>query len=242
MREALALNPDWIWTCDDDAIPETDSIIEVLSGTAIQRSRDLVAPIIVAPEDLLRLSFPFRNGLKRVWERNQIEAFEFIEGQAHLFNGTLFSVSMLNQIGLPDSRLFIRGDEQEFLFRIIKSGFKVGTTTNIAMIHPSGENELYPTLFGILRIPIPNSNIKCSYQIRNRGYLTRKYRRVDWAMVDFFRYVSFFLLRLRPQFDSFGSFTRIYLDGIMGDLDAPCRMLSENTWLNICRLTREAKK
>lgn len=236
LREALELKPDWIWTCDDDAIPEKESIVDEMNSIANDHSLDLLAPLIVSPSDNLRLSFPFRNGMRRVWDRNQIEQLSFVNGQAHLFNGTLFKTSVIESVGLPDPRLFIRGDEQEYLFRIIKSGYKVGTTTKVAMVHPSGEDELYPTCFGMLRTPIPHSALKLSYQIRNRGFLTRKYRRWDWLIVDAIRYSSFFLLRKKPRFRALVTITSLYLYGAQGKINTECPVLTQENWDSIQKM------
>lgn len=226
MEEALALGATWVWTCDDDALPSTENLVSDLLQVAKSNQLDLVAPIIVSPENYSRLSFPFRDRYRRIWDVASLTK-DVIFNQAHLFNGTLFNSKILQSVGLPDARLFIRGDEQEFLFRIIRAGFKCGTATKSVIIHPSGENDLFPALFGILRISVPSSAFKFKYQTRNRGYLTRKYARFDWFVVDVLRYTSFFLIRRHPSFKGFSVVLSLYARGILGyinsepDLDQP---------------------
>jgi rhamnopyranosyl-N-acetylglucosaminyl-diphospho-decaprenol beta-1,3/1,4-galactofuranosyltransferase len=235
MKTALQFAPEWVWTCDNDAIPETSGLVTGLLSQARLFDLDVIAPLIVSPEDKNRLSFPFRKGCKRTWERGSLRRSQLIHNQAHLFNGTLFKSSVLKNSGFPMEEMYIRGDEQEYLFRIQKAGFKVGTAVNLAIIHPSGENELRPTFFGILRACVPNVSIKFAYQIRNRGYITRKYRRIDWLAIDLFRYTSFFLFRRNPSFWGLVITARIYLKGVMGKIEIPPYIDPEN-WEHIYSL------
>ena len=76
------------------------------------------------------LAFPLRRGL--VWRRKRSELFadagseasgsdvtgetqddDLLPGIASLFNGALFSAHALDVVGVPDLRLFFRGDEVE---------------------------------------------------------------------------------------------------------------------------------
>jgi rhamnopyranosyl-N-acetylglucosaminyl-diphospho-decaprenol beta-1,3/1,4-galactofuranosyltransferase len=143
---------------------------------------------------------------------------------------------MIKSVGLPDSRLFIRGDEQEYLLRIKKKGFQIATATEVAIIHPSGEDELYPTLFGLLRIPIPHTPFKLSHQIRNRGYITRKFRRWDWFIIDVIRYVSFFFFRKKPQLAAAKVLLSLYSLGLKGRIHSDCPIIETETWIAIQNL------
>lgn len=52
------------------------------------------------------------------------------------FNGTLIPVKMIEQVGLPREEFFIRGEEVEYLFRILRR-FRVGTALQSIVRHPS---------------------------------------------------------------------------------------------------------
>ena len=235
IQEALLQNPDWIWTCDDDAIPEKYDLVAKLKEKANKLGMDLLSPIIVSPDNAYRLSFPFRFGFKRIWDRKLIENLDFIWGQAHLFNGTLLRAAMVKEVGVPDARFFIRGDEQEYLLRILKQGYKVATSSTEAIIHPSGEDELYPVLFGSLRVPVPSSQIKFSYQIRNRGYITRKFHRFDWLALDLIRHTAFFIFRKQPALKAFSETVILYSSGFIGRIDK-IDLISEESWRQINKL------
>jgi rhamnopyranosyl-N-acetylglucosaminyl-diphospho-decaprenol beta-1,3/1,4-galactofuranosyltransferase len=219
IEEALDLGAEWVWTSDDDAVPETHTLVADLVRFATAENIDLLAPIILVPNNHLRLSFPFRGRYCRIWDRKAISRKKFIPNQAHLFNGTLFRSAMLKVVGLPDQRLFIRGDEIDFFLRVIKAGFKAGTASDFAMIHPSGEDEMYPVLFGLLRVCIPSSTLKFMYHLRNRGFLTRKFKRIDWLLIDIIRYTCFTLLRNNPSPYAFKGTIWLYFKGFAGSLD-----------------------
>jgi rhamnopyranosyl-N-acetylglucosaminyl-diphospho-decaprenol beta-1,3/1,4-galactofuranosyltransferase len=218
MRLAKIDGFEWIWTCDDDAFPTEIGLVNSLISLGNKYGAAVVAPAILSSSNPQRLSFPFRIGLRRVWNYDEIKNIPYLEGQAHLFNGTLFRSLVIDSVGLPKQELFIRGDEIDYLFRIAKHGHKVITVPSLTVVHPSGEEELFDTLFGLLRVQVPNSEMKYFYQFRNRGYLTRKYLRFDWAVVDSIRYASFFLLRRKPFFRLYLFTMRIYLKGFMLDL------------------------
>ena len=65
-------------------------------------------------DDPQRLAFPLRRGLvwrRRVSELRTADDQDLLPGIASLFNGALFAASTFESIGVPDLRLFVRGDE-----------------------------------------------------------------------------------------------------------------------------------
>jgi len=232
ISEALRLRPEFIWTCDDDAIPDSKDLLKDLGIQACIYTADITAPIIVSSENPDRLAFPYRRYGKRLWKCSDIIKFDFLLGQAHLFNGTLFRASIFADTGLPDARLFIRGDEREFLLRVKRKGFKILTIPNLRISHPTGENELHHTFFKLLRVPIPQSNVKYSYYVRNRGYLVRKFHRVDWLLIDLIRYFSFFILSGRFPFSIFQETLWLYFKGFLGAVDEEL-LMDDATYLRL---------
>jgi len=232
ISEALLLHPEFIWTCDDDAVPDSQSLLQDLSSQATLYAADITAPVIVSSENPDRLAFPYRRYGRRLWKRSDLFKFDYLSGQAHLFNGTLFRASVFSDAGLPDARLFIRGDEREFLLRVKRKGFKILTIPHLSISHPTGENELHHTFFKLLRAPIPKSIIKYSYYFRNRGYLVRKFRRVDWLLIDFVRYFSFFMFRRRPSWIVFRQTMWLYFKGFTGSIEEEL-LIDEATWLKL---------
>src|ERR1700721_1205881 len=84
--------------------------------TATRRARQpRASPMVWHPDAPPRLAFPWRRGL--VWRRLVSElrteaGQELLPGIASLFNGALFRASTFESMGVPDLRLFVRGDER----------------------------------------------------------------------------------------------------------------------------------
>ncbi|MGV0804053.1 galactofuranosyl transferase, partial [Mycolicibacterium elephantis] len=69
--------------------------------------------------------FPLRRGVawrRRVEELRTDPGQDLLPGYASLFNGALFAASTLEAVGVPDLRLFVRGDETELHRRLVRSG------------------------------------------------------------------------------------------------------------------------
>lgn len=215
---ALQHSPDWIWTSDDDARPEDALVLSNLISCAETHDLNVCAPIIVEPDQNERLSFPFWIGRKRVWMRSKLDPFEILSGQAHLFNGTLFRASAINEVGIPLAELFIRGDEQEYLMRFRKFNKKVASCSRAAMIHPGAGEDLFPVFPGLLKVSLPRSEVKLWYQIRNRGFNVREYKRIDWLVIDFYRYSAYCLIQKKPKLKLLRTIFSLYLLGLRRNL------------------------
>ncbi|PFG27535.1 glycosyltransferase [Corynebacterium renale] len=167
---ALALGVDAIWCADDDGHPADTNVLETLVRTAHAHRLHEVSPVVCNIQDPQRLAFPMRQGLTWKRRRDELEG-EFLEGYASLFNGALFSAAAMQVIGVPDYRLFIRGDEVEYHRRLQRSGLRFGTALTTAYVHPDGSDEFKPILGGRMHTQYPDSESKRYFTYRNRGYL-----------------------------------------------------------------------
>jgi rhamnopyranosyl-N-acetylglucosaminyl-diphospho-decaprenol beta-1,3/1,4-galactofuranosyltransferase len=170
MLHALAMGAEWVWLADDDGRPADESVLATLLAQAQRRGLAEVSPMVTninAPE---RLAFPLRRGL--TWKRQTAElGTDFLPGIASLFNGALFRASTLDVIGVPDYRLFVRGDEVEMHRRLVRSGLPFGTSLRASYLHPDGSDEFKPMLGGRFHAQDPGDATKRYYTYRNRGYL-----------------------------------------------------------------------
>jgi rhamnopyranosyl-N-acetylglucosaminyl-diphospho-decaprenol beta-1,3/1,4-galactofuranosyltransferase len=170
MLHALALGATLVWLGDDDGAPAGERTLAVLID--LLESRDLaeVSPVVVDADDVDRLAFPLRRGLR--WRRRREDLGEtFLPGIASLFNGALFRAETIESIGVPDLRLFMRGDEVEMHRRLVRSGLPFGTSLEARYAHPSGTEEFKPMLGGLMSAQDPADAGKRYYTYRNRGYL-----------------------------------------------------------------------
>ena len=83
-----------------------------------------------------------------------------VAGIASLFNGALFRASTLDAIGVPDLRLFVRGDETELHRELVRSGLPFGTCLDAVYLHPQGSDEFKPILGGRMHTQYPDDATK----------------------------------------------------------------------------------
>ncbi|KAA9166870.1 glycosyltransferase family 2 protein [Amycolatopsis acidicola] len=170
MLHALSLGADWVWLADDDGRPADETVLEVLLDEAEKRGLAEVSPVVTNIEQPSKLAFPLRRGL--TWKRSSAElGTDFLPGIASLFNGALFRASTLDVVGVPDLRLFFRGDEVEVHRRLVRSGLPFGTSLKVSYLHPDGSDEFKPMLGGRFHAQDPENEVKRYYTYRNRGYL-----------------------------------------------------------------------
>ncbi|MCW4352627.1 glycosyltransferase family 2 protein [Hoyosella sp. YIM 151337] len=195
MLHALALGADWVWLADDDGRPEGPDVLHTLLECAEKHQLEEVSPVVCNIGEPDRLAFPLRRGL--VWRRwrHELGDEEFLPGIASLFNGALFSARAIEAVGVPDLRLFVRGDEVDVHRRLVRSGLPFGTCLQTAYLHPDGSDEFKPILGGKMHTQYPDNSVKRYYTYRNRGYLLaqpgmRKLLFQEWVRFSWYFLVS----------------------------------------------------
>ena len=168
---ALSIGADWVWLADDDGRPEGRDVLATLLGCALRNGLAEVSPVVCDIDDPDRLAFPLRRGV--VWRRRRSElgGGELLPGIASLFNGALLSAAAIEAVGVPDLRLFVRGDEVDVHRRLVRSGLPFGTCLRAAYLHPNGADEFKPILGGRMHTQYPDDPTKRFFTYRNRGYL-----------------------------------------------------------------------
>lgn len=197
MLTALARGTDWLWLADDDGRPGDEHVLATLLDVARRRGLAEVSPVIADVADPRRLAFPLRRGLS--WKRTRAELgdLEFLPGIAHLFNGALFRAETLDVVGVPDLRLFVRGDEVELHRRLARSGLPYGTCLTTSYVHPDGSAEFRPMLGGRLHAQDPVDPTKRYYTYRNRGYLLAQPGLRRLGALEHLRFGWYFLVSRR---------------------------------------------
>ncbi|MEO9329194.1 galactofuranosyltransferase GlfT1 [Gordonia aurantiaca] len=203
MLHALALGADWVWCADDDGRPDGPTVLSTLLDCAKRHDLDEVSPVVANLDDPDTLAFPLRRGL--VWRRKRSELFadgeaqsdDLLPGIASLFNGALFSAECLEQVGVPDLRLFFRGDEVEIHRRLVRSGVRFGTCLRTGYLHPDGSAEFRPILGGRMHTQYPDNEVKRYFTYRNRGYLMSQPGMRKLLPQEYARFGWFFLVQQR---------------------------------------------
>jgi rhamnopyranosyl-N-acetylglucosaminyl-diphospho-decaprenol beta-1,3/1,4-galactofuranosyltransferase len=197
MLHALALGADWVWCADDDGRPASPDVLATLLECAERHGLAEVSPLVVDQADPERLAFPLRRGLAWRRRRSDFDGIEVLPRYASLFNGALFSAAALDVVGVPDYRLFFRGDETEVHRRMVRSGIPFGTCTAAAYVHPEGTTEFEPILGGRLSAQYPQNEVKRFFTYRNRGYLMAQ-PGMRWLLpLELIRFSWFFLVHRR---------------------------------------------
>ncbi|WP_137145052.1 glycosyltransferase [Mycolicibacterium sp. CR10] len=200
MLHALSLGADWVWLADDDGRPQDAEVLATLVKCADRHGLAEVSPMVCNMDHPDRLAFPLRRGLK--WRRLVSELRtdgdgDLLPGIASLFNGALFRASTIEAVGVPDLRLFIRGDETELHRRLLRSGLPFGTCLNAVYLHPCGTDEFKPILGGRMHTQYPDNETKRFFTYRNRGYLQSQPGMRKLVFQEWLRFGWYFLVSQR---------------------------------------------
>ncbi|WP_312587852.1 glycosyltransferase family 2 protein [Corynebacterium dentalis] len=216
---ALSLGADAIWCADDDGRPADHHVLTTLLGVAEREKLDEVSPVVCNIADPQRLAFPLRQGL--VWRRklDELEG-DFLPGIASLFNGALISAKAMEIIGVPDYRLFIRGDEVEYHRRLVRSGLAFGTSLKAAYLHPDGSDEFKPILGGKMHTQYPDNEFKRYFTYRNRGYIMNQPGMRKLLPQEYARFGWFFLIQKR-DIKGFRDWFRLHAKGRAEKFERP---------------------
>jgi rhamnopyranosyl-N-acetylglucosaminyl-diphospho-decaprenol beta-1,3/1,4-galactofuranosyltransferase len=222
LAEAVRQQYDFIWTMDDDHEVEQDTLARMMDALD-HRNCDVVGPLILSPTRDGRLSWEMGPGGKGYRDLNAITtAFQgrgYFEKIPDAFNAALYRRSVFEQLGLPDDRLFIRGDEVEFGLRMERHGIKGVVVTTAKVFHPAapGDSCSVVSLGRFQLTAYYTGNTLKDYCIfRNRAFYYKKYGRYKSLLLDPPRYLLFFLLRRKLDFKGFGLWRKGYFDGLAG--------------------------
>jgi rhamnopyranosyl-N-acetylglucosaminyl-diphospho-decaprenol beta-1,3/1,4-galactofuranosyltransferase len=174
--------------------------------------------MILDYRDQSKLAFPFRIGTRYRFNVADVEGIQSFPNIAYLFNGILFHAPVFERVGLPDIRLFFRGDELDLLARMRISGERIVTTTSARFCHPASTAEIHPFLSGLAHAVVPETPIKQFYLFRNRGYIFPRRRMLGYFLGDFLRYGWFFLIHKHGDIKGFAYWARSTLAGASGRL------------------------
>lgn len=125
---------DLIWCMDDDCLAATDALEKLLTSPNI--GPGIKNCMSVSNQDNGELAFFVDLPSRTFRQVTDMLPFDLLFGVASLFNGTLISAEVVRVIGVPDKRLFIWGDEVEYMTRAQKMGFPVVTVPRAVFYHP----------------------------------------------------------------------------------------------------------
>ncbi len=218
ITEALAAGAGYVWMMDDDGMPADRGCLSALLATAEAERADLASPLIRDIDRPERLAFPIRRRGRTRFTAASLGPALLIADFAHLFNGALIAAEVFSRVGLPDARLFIRGDEVEFLLRMRRAGLRLVTDRRVAFLHPCSDREIHPILGGWFYAVVPDDETKRFYQFRNRGWIFARYRMWGWLAADHLRYACWYLPRARDP-AGYARWLRLTWSGVLGRIE-----------------------
>lgn len=127
IKKAYDMGFDWIWTMDDDVVPD-NHCLEILMDTEdplIIRAPLRFTPVGI-PFENDAISYNLSNPFRSIW--NDLLSIELLKDSkisavGITFEGPLFHRSLVEKIGLPEKKIFIFGDDTEFFIRASEAGW-----------------------------------------------------------------------------------------------------------------------
>jgi GT2 family glycosyltransferase len=176
MQRALSEGAGAVWILDDDSWPRPESLEKLL---AHYNETAVFSSLVFDPEHQ-DISWPYMvSGPKNhlAGTLNSLPECDLFEVRG-AWLGALVSRRILETAGLPDERLFIRGEDEEFPLRIKKHGFHFFCVKDSVLEHPSPQRLIRLHLFGVNFFYEPRLAVwKAYYMVRNRVFIYRKYSR-----------------------------------------------------------------
>lgn len=217
MKLAFESGADLVWLADDDGYPDSDCL-KLLIDTFNESNLLVLAPLCISQTDPSQTANPYPLHGKKVTDVSKLSKVDVHRNLLQLFNGVLISKVAFRSVGYPDARLFIRGDELDYYYRIKKKSLPIGIVTSAKYYHPQSDADYPNSRNSILGVVVPRDELKRYYQFRNQGYLARKHLLIGKLFLDWTRYSIFFLFTSRFDLRGFNAWRKLWVQGFTLDL------------------------
>jgi GT2 family glycosyltransferase len=177
IKTAYEKGYNWIWCFDDDNIADTRAL-EYLTNYLDKNV--VLNSLVISSDNSDELAFGLyekKNG-KYFNLLADIGELRIIESQ-NFFNGSLFSNSVLREVGFPLSELFIRGEEFEYYLRLLVKGFNVYTVVASRIYHPKEKKIILKTKVFYYEFSYLDA-VKRYFHTRNLLFIARRYKLVSY--------------------------------------------------------------
>lgn len=167
----------WLWCMDDDCLAAPDALETLLTSPNIGPC--IKNCVSISNQDDSELAFYVDRPNRSYRKVTDMTQFDLVYGVASFFNGTLIHSEVVKTIGLPDKKLFIWGDEVEYMTRAIKMGYPVVTVPRSVFYHPPS--------FDRNGIPWPGA-WKQYYAVRNQRRVFQNIHGDKYGLMVFLRW------------------------------------------------------
>jgi GT2 family glycosyltransferase len=217
MEYAFGEGSDAVWILDDDSWPRPEALAAMLDK---EWDPEVVRHAMQIDPRSKRLTWPMwvpdGRGWKLAFESSELPSDPFIPSKSS-WTGALISREVYRSIGPVNSALFIRGEDEEYPWRICRAGYQFECARHSILDHPGPENLIHWRLWGMnFFIERGLADWKLYYKVRNMVWLKRRQSGVVSAVVTATAYTVAGICIDGPQ--RMGLLVRAIADGWMGRL------------------------
>jgi len=200
LSTAYGLGYDWYWLMDDDGRPDKNALKILLRDNP--NHDEVLCSLCLSNECQDELSFKYSNSSKEYkWLKELKEDFDNrIEGWGSPFNSILIPHNLVRIVGFPNKRLFMKGDEIDYFYRLKRNGAKISTIVDSIHYHPKNRTEYIN--FEHTEIFKGGIDWKTYLYYRNRAYVFQNgmfygFRSQIWKVIKYYFRNYSFLFSLR---------------------------------------------
>ena len=175
MDHAFANGADAVWILDDDSWPRPGALAAMLDGW----NPEVVCHPLQEDPKTGRFTWPLQvvtreGAVKLVWETKELPAAARVRSRG-VWTGALISKRVREATGPVNGDLFIRGEDEEYPWRIERAGFATEAVAAAVMDHPGPPEVVRWSLFGKNLMLEPGLvDWKLYYKVRNMVWLKRR--------------------------------------------------------------------
>jgi GT2 family glycosyltransferase len=175
MDLAFAKGADAVWILDDDSWPQAGALEALLTG---MWNPGVVRHALQIDPQTGRFTWPLwvhdADGWKLAFDRQALPAGLIIRSRTS-WTGALIPKVVRERVGPVNGELFIRGEDEDYPWRIGRAGFRFEAVTNAVLDHPGPANLVHWQLLGKnFFFERGLADWKLYYKVRNMVWLKRR--------------------------------------------------------------------
>ena len=177
MELAFAAGAEAVWILDDDSWPRAGAVAALLAGGWNPR---VVRHALQVDPRTGRFTWPLQvvagngNGWRLAWDEADLPEGERIRSKS-MWTGALVPKEVRDEVGPVNGELFIRGEDEEYPWRIEEAGFSFEAVRGAVLDHPGPAALVHWRLAGKqLFFERGLADWKLFYKVRNMVWLKRQ--------------------------------------------------------------------
>lgn len=203
---------DYYWVMDDDGEPHPNCLQELINHRQLG---EYLSPLVVDIESRKTMAFGKAYSIEQFISEKSANG-DIIYGSANPFNGILYSKKYLDNVGYPEPKMFIWGDEINYDLRGRLKGMPPITICKAIHFHPRNRAQHSPLFFfGLKKVIWVDCKWKMYCRCCNAIYNYKLSKNYIQIIKEFFLYNYFFLLSMR-SWSWVKLFNTAFINGLKG--------------------------